>query len=202
MDHYFYDENIEIFKRWVFYRIKKFQELELYSINNDTYEIHYQNKVALFVVWKNGIIEETIRENDDVLFYLHFKFHDYKYGTDLFNRMLDKLLEDSTNKQYRVLLCCSSGLTTGYFADRANQYCKLNQLPYVIKASSIEEAPYIYKQYQMVLFAPQIQHSLYTLKEKLKDIEIRMIEASIFATYDCAKLIQLIEETPKDVSNL
>ncbi len=192
MDQYLREENIQIFKKWVYYQIISHDELKLREIDEKTYEIIYKTKIGRFVIWHNGIIEEEIRDGENVIFYLHFKFHNYSYATDLFNRMISKLLEESDNDKCHILLCCSSGLTTGYFADRANQYCKLNQLPYVIEATSVNEIPVLSHCYEMILFAPQIQYSMRELNKKIDNCKLIMIDANTFATYDCAKLINII----------
>ena len=52
--------------------------------------------------------------------------------------MMDKLMEDD-QQSYHILLCCSGGMTTGYFAQKLNKYCQLNHLPYHIDATAIYE---------------------------------------------------------------
>ena len=61
-----------------------------------TYKIYYKNRVARFVVWPIGIVEEAIMEGEELLFYLHYQFYNFHYATNLFHRMMEKLLEDES----------------------------------------------------------------------------------------------------------
>ncbi|MEE0965614.1 MAG: hypothetical protein U0L85_01020 [Bacilli bacterium] len=198
MDEFYHKENIEIFRKWVYYQIISHEELKIEFYDERTYKINYKDKVARFVVWPNGIIEEAIVENDEVIFYLHYEFYNFSYATDLFYRLINKLLEENKVKKKKILLCCSGGMTTGYFATRANQFCKLNQLPYIIDANSINKAMNIYQEYEMILLAPQVHYQEKMLRDKLKGCMIIIIEATTFATYDCAKLIKLIQSYQGD----
>lgn len=196
MDRYYWNENILILKRWVYYQIKKHPEIELQLHDERTYLLIYKNKKARFVVWPQGYVEEAIIQNNQLMFYLHYQFHDFKYATDLFERMLDKILEDTNHVDINVLLCCSSGLTTGYFAQRANQFCELNQLPYKIDAVGVDEIPYLDKDYSIVLFAPQVQYQINHIKDTIK-VKYALIDPTTFATYDCAKLIKTVDQCIK-----
>lgn len=194
MDNFYKEGNVELFKIWVCNRVKEHKELELRIIDQNTYEIIYNNKVGRFVVWPKEIIEESIEIEGEMLFYLHYEFHNFIYATDLFERMIQVLLKESIVMKKKILLCCSGGMTTGYFASRANQFCKLNQLPYEIDANSVDKIFNIYKEYQMILLAPQIHYRLREIKECYPDSKVVLIDPSTFASYDCAKLIKVVED--------
>lgn len=194
MDNFFKGDNVEFFKKWAYNQIQSNKDFDLVKKNDNSYEIFYKNKIAKFIVWPNNIIEESIEENDDLIFYLHYEFYNFTYATDLFNRMIDILLLENRNKTRKILLCCSGGMTTGYFATRANQFCKLNQLPYEIDANSIERSLNIYQNYDIILLAPQVHYRARELRDILPDIKIILIDPSTFASYDCAKLVKLIED--------
>lgn len=193
MDHFYRSDNIEIFKKWVYYQIMQYPQIQL-EVQDYTFQLLYKNKIACFNMWDHGIVEEIVKENDETIFYLHFQFYNFMYATDLFKRMLDKLLEEITVKEKSILLCCSSGLTTGYFANRVNQFCKLNQLPYTVDAMGVDELISIDKKYEMILLAPQIQYQMKRLKETIKESLFAVVDPATFATYDCAKLIQFVEK--------
>lgn len=193
MDQFYRIENIEVFRKWVYYQVLSREELKLEIYDERTYKIFYKNKVARFVVWPIGIIEEAIVEDEELIFYLHYQFQNFTYATDLFNRMIDKLLEESKIKKKKILLCCSGGLTTGYFAQRLNHFCRLNQLPYSFDAVGVDRVNEIYEKYEMVLLAPQIQYQIKKIKNEIKGCLLASIEPTTFATYDCALLIKLIQ---------
>lgn len=193
MDNFYRIENIEVFRKWVYYQVLSHKELRLEIYDERTYKIFYKNKVARFVVWPIGIIEEAIVDDEELTFYLHYQFQNFKYATDLFNRMIDKLLEEVEIKKRKVLLCCSGGLTTGYFAQRLNHFCKLNQLPYFFEATGVDRIKETYDKYELILLAPQIQYQVKRIKEEIKGCLLASIDPMTFATYDCALLLKLVQ---------
>lgn len=194
MDNFYKTDNVELFKIWVYNRLKEYTQLKIKIIDDNTYEIINDNKIGRFVVWPKEIIEESIEMDGEIIFYLHYEFHNFVYAVDLFERMIEVLLKENKVVRKKILLCCSGGMTTGYFASRANQFCRLNQLPYEIDANSVDKIFNIYKEYQMILLAPQIHYRLREIKECYPDSKVVLIDPSTFASYDCAKLIKVVEE--------
>lgn len=194
MDNFYKTDNVELFKIWVYNRLKEYTEFNIKIIDNNTYEIINDNKIGRFVVWPKEIIEESIEMDGEIIFYLHYEFHNFVYAVDLFERMIEVLLKENKVVRKKILLCCSGGMTTGYFASRANQFCRLNQLPYEIDANSVDKIFNIYKEYQMILLAPQIHYRLREIKKCYPDSKVVLIDPSTFASYDCAKLIKVVEE--------
>lgn len=194
MDNFYKTDNVELFKIWVYNRLKEYTQLKIKIIDDNTYEIINDNKIGRFVVWPKEIIEESIEMDGEMIFYLHYEFHNFVYAVDLFERMIEVLLKENKVVRKKILLCCSGGMTTGYFASRANQFCRLNQLPYEIDANSVDKIFNIYKEYQMILLAPQIHYRLREIKECYPDSKVVLIDPSTFASYDCAKLIKVVEE--------
>lgn len=197
MDHFYRKTNIEIFKKWVYFQVMHDSRLTLVQYDERTYQIFYQDKVARFVVWPIGIIEEAIMQGEQLLFYLHYQFYNFHYATDLFYRMIEKLTEKEKTSQ-KILLCCSGGMTTGYFAQRLHRYCQLNHLPYEFEATAIYNLEKVYHQYCLILLAPQLRFKRNELSEKCRPIPVEDIEASVFATYDCHAMIEHIERFLKN----
>lgn len=111
--------------------------------------------------------------------------------------MMEKLLEDE-KPNYHILLCCSGGMTTGYFAEKLNKYCQLNHLPYHVDATAVYQLENVYQKYDLILIAPQLRYKQHELSQKLKPVLVDNIDASIFATYDCQAMIEHIEKIIKD----
>lgn len=197
MDIFYRTENIEVFKKWVYFQVKNDPRLTLEIKDNQTYLIQYQNKQASLVVWPIGVIEETIEDHHQIVFYLHYQFHNFHFATDMFLRMIHKLTEDVENKYERILLCCTGGMTTGFFAEKMNKYCKLNHLSYQISAAALYHLDKIYQDYDLILIAPQLRYKVVELSQKYKPTIVESIDPMIFATYDCQLLLEQIENSKK-----
>ena len=139
-----------------------------------------------------GIVEEAIFQGNDLLFYLHYQFYNFYFAKDLFQRMLNKLLE-TPQEMKKILLCCSGGMTTGYFAQRLNQCCRLNHLPYIFNASPEYHLLEVYKNYDLILLAPQLRYMIGEIMLKVKPVDVFNIDAKTFATYNCQELLKVVE---------
>lgn len=198
MDAFYRSENIEVFRKWVYYQVKNDPRLTIERYDERTFKIFYQNRVARFVVWPMGVIEEAISEGDKLLFYLHYQFYNFHFATDLFYRMITKLTEENIEKKKTVLLCCTGGMTTGFFAEKMNRFCELNKLSYELKASPEYHLQNIYRNYDLILLAPQLRYKVIELSHQLKPTVVKSIDPVTFATYDCQALIHQIEEFYKE----
>lgn len=192
MDPFYRSENIEIFRKWVYFQVLNDSRLTLEEYDPRTYKIFYKDRVARFVVWPIGIVEEAVTQGEELLFYLHYQFYNFHFATDLFYRMIQKLTEVTEEKK-SILLCCTGGMTTGYFAEKMNKYCQLNKLPYVIKAAPAYHLHNIYKDYDLILIAPQLRYKVVSLSQDLKPAVVQCIAPTTFATYDCDALLDQIE---------
>lgn len=194
MDNFYRKENIEIFRKWVYFQVLNDSRLRLEEYDSRTYKIFYKNKVARFVVWPIGIIEEGIMEDDNILFYLHYQFHTFHYAMDLFYRFIIKLTEDTVMLKKKILLCCTGGMTTGYFAQKMTRYCQLNHLPYEVDATASYHLDKIYHQYSLILLAPQLRYRIAEFSQVAEEVKVLCIDPITFATYDCQSLLQQIKE--------
>ena len=197
MEAFYKQEDLEVFRKWVYYQVENDPRLTLEKYDSRTYKIYYKKRVARFVIWSIGIVEEAIVEGEQLLFYLHYQFYSFHYATNLFHRMIDKLTEEEKST-YHILLCCTGGMTTGYFAQKLNKYCQLNHLPYRIDAQAVHQLEKVYQNYDFIFIAPQLRYKQRELSQTLKPVPVYNIEASVFATYDCQAMIEVIEKAIKD----
>lgn len=193
MDDFYRIENIDVFRKWVYYQILKDSRLTIEEYDERTYKIFYKDKVARFVIWPIGIIEEAIVENEQLLFYLHYQFRNFHFAIDLFYRMIDKLTEEKEERK-QVLLCCTGGMTTGFFAEKMNKFCQLNKVPYLIQASPAYNLSNIYQNYDLILVAPQLRYKAIELSQQFKPVAVKCIDPVTFATYDCQALLEQIND--------
>ena len=146
------------------------------------------------VFYDQDIVELMIKrkENSETCFYLHFQLKDEEHAKNLFREMTEVLIGLQEHKKLRILLTCSSALTTSFYAQELNKAAETLQLDYVFSAVSFS---HIYEKgfdYDVILLAPQIQYEYPKVKEIFKDQIVLKIPTSVFARYSTGGLIELI----------
>ena len=106
---------MDIFKKWIClqkspnYRIKEYKDIvqieSSYGIAEVTFNLYYIIELKV-----------TSKKRKELDFYLHFQMNTLKHAVSLFNEMITCLLKLDYEAKTKVLLCCSGGLTTSYFA--------------------------------------------------------------------------------------
>lgn len=137
-------------------------------------------------------------KTEETLFYLHFQLGDDKHAEELFHEMMSTLLAYDEEQTVKVLLCCSSALTTSYFAEQLNHAAKLLSLNYIFEAVSYEQVYEKGLYYDLILLAPQIGFQLKNIHNAMKEIPILTIPAGIFGKYDTGALITLVQKTIRE----
>lgn len=183
------------FHNWIL--AQKRPEYEIREAGKESVEFHTDHAVACVNFYEMNVIELTIQDKktEETFFYLHFQMNDMEHACDLFHQMIDALLKRSMEKQVRVLLCCSSGMTTGFFAEQLRQAASLLALDYTFNAVSYDRVFREALNYDIVLLAPQIGFQLKKIQNVLQDIPVLVIPAQIFARYDSGELLKLIQKT-------
>ena len=94
MDIFYRRENREVLRKWAYYQIKNDHRFT-YEVKDDTtITFCYKNRIATFSIWDQGIVEETVLENNQILFYLHFQLRNFNFAIDMFNRMISTLTKE------------------------------------------------------------------------------------------------------------
>ena len=132
------------------------------------------------------------------LFFLHFEFEDMARAKSLFEEMVDVLVGKLHAKIHHVLLCCTCGMTTTFFANKLNDLAAERGLGYDFNAKSIEEAKRSGQAYEAVLLAPQVGHLLKAVQAELPGVMVMELPASVFGAYDAAAALQLLLEGLRD----
>ena len=130
--------------------------------------------------------------DDTTLFYLHFEFGDEERAQRLFTEMLDVLAKRIGSEVQHVLLCCSCGMTTTFFANKLNELAAEHDLKFDFCAKPIEEAKRSGTTYIAVLLAPQVGHQLREVREALPGVIVLELPASLFGTYDANGVLELL----------
>lgn len=126
-------------------------------------------------------------------FYLHFQMHTLDHAMKLFGEMLDSVKELAVKPPVKILLSCTSGLTTGFFAQKLNESAGLLSLNYEFTAVSYGNLYHVASQYDIILLAPQISYIYDTVKKVLNNKKVYQIPPRVFATYDVKSVFTDLE---------
>lgn len=172
------------------------QKTDDYSVRSEGNTVFLETDYAegKIVFHDQEIVELVItdRKSEETCFYLHFQLKDDKHAEDLFNEMVGTLMKLKTKQNFRILLSCTSALTTSYFAMELNRAAADLKLDYEFSAVSFN---HIYEKgfdYDMILLAPQIHYEYEKAKEIFRNQTVLKIPASVFASYSTGGMIEMI----------
>lgn len=161
--------NYLIFYQWAKHKFSNNYFEECNSVYN---EICCQNDnyVLKLLFYQNGVVEEIIlnKSDQEIIYYLHFAFLDFNQGTKMINDLIIHF--NSLNNTFKkILICCSCGLTSSFFAYKLQEYINLNKQAFVIDAIGIDTLnKNKEKEYDLILLTPQVNYQKATLINKLK----------------------------------
>lgn len=72
-------------------------------------------------------------------FYLYFELKDIKHAEELFEEMLETFETLKNHEKIKILLCCTSGLTTNFFKEKLNEAAEILSLDYEFYAVSFSK---------------------------------------------------------------
>ncbi len=142
------------------------------------------------------IVSFTIEspKSEEPLFFLHFEMKDLEHAEQLFTEMIQSLKNAASKVTTKVLLSCTSGFTTSFFADKLNTAANAIDLDYSFSAVSYNDLFEAAADQDVILLAPQIGYLLKKAKEILNDKIILQIPTDVFATYNANRMLDLIKE--------
>ncbi len=129
---------------------------------------------------------------DDPKFFLHFELVDLDHAKELFDEMAQVLQEQDLFGTTRVLLCCTSGLTTAMFANRLTEIAQAINLDYVFDAMPLAQAERSGNDYDAILLAPQVGYQRAAVSETFPDVPVVEIPAKVFASYNAGEALKLV----------
>ena len=159
-------------------------------------ELETEYGLGAVTIYEGCIIELSVTNkiNQNTEFYLHFKFNTLEHAKELFNEMLEALSKLVVKPVTKVLFSCTSGLTTGFFAEKLNEAIQLLDLNYTVNAVAYNDLFDEGRKYDVIYLAPQVSYMEEKLKDVLDNENIHVIPAQIFAKYDTKAMIELLEE--------
>ena len=145
------------------------------------------------------IMEYRIGTGDEEpLFYLHFELNDEDHAKQLYEEMKECIIKHDNGSTTHVLLCCSCGLTTSFFAMKLNEAAKNLGMDMDFEAVPYEQMYEKSRDKDIVLLAPQIGYQLKNAQKILNDKIVITVPTAIFSGYKVFDLLTLVNETLKD----
>lgn len=193
----------EVFQNWLIKNnLDKNIEPLVYD-DRKIYSIIYEDFLGELVVWHNLIVEEIItnQKTRQQMYYLHYEISDKTEINELvenfkwriFNINRQDFIIKKDDQLRKILLCCSSGLTSSLFVMKLNDFCKEHNINYHFKAASIFDKEELNKEYDLLLMAPQVQHYTKGLANIFHQ-RILNIDPNDYGQYNCNNIIAKIQE--------
>lgn len=197
MDEFLKEIYVAVFKKWL-----TFQKSEEYIISEETSPeeaIVLTSDVTIGkIVFHDQCVMElsvTNKKTDQIEYYLHFRMQTLKHAVCLFREMVSTMSTFNEQKTVKVLLSCTSGLTTGFFADQLNTAAKAMHKDYSFEAVAYNELANVGTDYNIILLAPQISYQEARVRSIFDRTPVTTIPSIAFAKYDCDAVFKLIEKT-------
>lgn len=137
-----------------------------------------------------------------VTFYLHVLLDDLSRAEELFAEMVEALGDAVSRTTTRVILCCTSALTTSLFAAKMNEMAEALALDYDFCAMPVDRALAEKDDFEAVLLAPQASHMRHQMMAAHPDSVVFEIPGRIYGAYDAAGAIRLLMHALRDADLL
>ena len=151
-------------------------------------------EVNFYAIDDQTVVELRLESAKDgsSLFFLHFEFQEMERAKKLFLEMVETL-DKCLNREVRhVLLCCTCGMTTTFFANKLNETAREHGAAYDFCATSVEDAMQRGSGFVAVLIAPQVGHRLREVREALPGVVVLELPASVFGSYDVNAALHIL----------
>ena len=129
---------------------------------------------------------------DNPTFFLHFEMDDLDHAQQLFDELTDTLSQLTAQKVTRILLSCTSGLTTSFFAKKLAEVATTLSLDYEFEAKPIVQALEVAGEYEAVMLAPQVHMHRDEMVERHPDLVVFEIPGAVFGSYDAGTALRML----------
>ena len=142
------------------------------------------------------VVEFNIEEkkSGEVRFFLHFHAVERDHAVQLYSEMTQTLVQLRNQESTEVLLCCTAGMTTSFFAQRLNQVAEAMGIDYTFSAVSVNEVYENGQNKAAVLIAPQISYEADRVRMAMGNVPVLAIPTAIFAAYDAGGCVEWLRE--------
>ena len=127
----------------------------------------------------------------DASFFLHFMLDDLVRAQELFAEMGNVLAENEHASFTKVLLCCTSAMTTTFLANKMNDTAQTLGISYEFSAMSYAKALDSRADYAAILLAPQVAHLRHDMARAHPQSLVFEIPGKVFGSYDALAAVRL-----------
>ena len=131
-------------------------------------------------------------------FFLHFVLDDLVRAQELFVEMSDVLVANEHVRATKVLLCCTSAMTTTFMASKMNETAQTLGLDYEFSAMSVTRALGSNDDYAAILLAPQVAHLWHDMARAHPNALVFEIPGKVFGSYDALAAVRLVTHALHD----
>jgi cellobiose-specific phosphotransferase system component IIB len=129
----------------------------------------------------------------ETAFFLHFVLEDLEHAQTLFREMEDALAAQATREPVKVLLCCTSAMTTTFFARKMQEVAHTLSLDYTFFAMSVGRVlEGGADEYKAILLAPQVGFQRHHIAHMYPNALVFEIPPKLFGGYDAAGVVRLL----------
>lgn len=196
MDEFLRDIHTIIFKQWLLYQKADFYDLYLNEKDQDVIIIENEFCYSYITFNPQDIIELCVMNKitDEMEFYLHFQFKTLKHAISLFHEMTNCIKKIVNKPKCRILLCCSGGMTTEFFAQKIRDAIQILSLNIEVAAVGYQKLYQEGLNYDVILLAPQVSYVSLQVEKVLKNQLVLKIPPQVFAKYNVGALITFVDE--------
>ncbi len=133
-------------------------------------------------------------KTDETAFFLHFELNDLAYAKELFREFIDGYEAIKNHRDIRVLLSCTSAITTSYLAKKLNETATVLHQDYHFDAVSMNNIDEAVNDHDMILLAPQTAQKLSEIQERYPEVPVMNIPPGMFATYDAPAVLETVRD--------
>ena len=189
-------EMYEEFHAWILQQTDPAYKIEIQNEDQIDYVTEHATAHVQFYHLDYEIVSFTIDspKAEDPLFFLHFELQDLEHARQLFREMIQSLKDAGSKVVTKILLSCTSGFTTSFFAEKLNSAAQTLGLDYSFSAVSYVDLFETAADQDIILLAPQIGYLMKKAKEVLKDKVILQIPTDVFATYNVNRMIDILKD--------
>lgn len=146
---------------------------------------------AVINFYDHNLMELIIQDNGKIVFYLHFEIKDFKVVSKNIRSFFEFLkkpprkddlhIKELKKEGVKILLSCSSGMTTSYFAYLMQEALDKGNFNVKVDAISYLELDKVQEKYDYILLAPQIAYKFNDYKNKY-GVKVMLINTMDFAS--------------------
>lgn len=179
-----------LFYRWIVVNQNEYKKHHvdiLVKEDYDSYVVFFESeeKFGRVIIWFHDVIELQLYKKSDGegCFYLHFEVNNIGQCQYLFREFYHSLVKRTSGRRYRVLVCCTGGLTSCLFAAKLQELVDLKRYNIYLEATAFAYLEEKYDTYDLILLAPQVGHyAPVILRNITKNIPVKLINPTEYAT--------------------